>query len=207
MFSYKRAKRLLNIVVAGGLLLLLSPIIVVISLAIWLNMGRPVLFRQHRSGKDGRLFTIYKFRTMTDEKDEEGEPLPNVQRITRLGTLLRSASLDELPQLWNVLRGDMSLIGPRPLLPEYLPLYSAHQRRRHEVAPGITGWAQVNGRNALSWEDRFDLDVWYVDNQSLGLDLKILWLTALKILQREGINESESVTMTPFQGSEIHSEE
>lgn len=202
MWSYReRTKRLIDVVVAGGLLLLFLPLIAIVSLAIWLNMGRPILFRQLRPGKDEVLFSIYKFRTMTSERDHRGRLLPNVQRITPLGRLLRSTSLDELPQLWNVLRGEMSLIGPRPLLPEYVPLYSEHQRRRHEVAPGITGWAQVNGRNVISWEERFDLDVWYVDNQSFHLDLKIIWLTALKILRREGVNESESVTMTPFRGS------
>jgi lipopolysaccharide/colanic/teichoic acid biosynthesis glycosyltransferase len=160
-----------------------------------------VLFRQSRPGFREQPFTICKFRTMHDLKDSQGRLLPDGQRLSRLGTFLRRTSLDELPQLWNVLKGDMSLVGPRPLLPEYVARYNTHQRRRHEVKPGITGWAQVNGRNALTWEQKFDLDVWYVDHWSLWLDIKILWLTLLKVWQRDGISQDGHATMPEFMGT------
>jgi lipopolysaccharide/colanic/teichoic acid biosynthesis glycosyltransferase len=161
-------------------------------------MGKPVLFRQLRIGHREKVFTFLKFRTMTDVRDQTGKLLADEQRLTALGRFLRRTSLDELPQLWNVLKGDMSLVGPRPLLPEYLPRYTAFQRRRHEVKPGITGWAQVNGRNALTWEQKFELDVWYVDNCSIKLDLEILWLTLVKVIRREGINAIGSATMPEY---------
>jgi lipopolysaccharide/colanic/teichoic acid biosynthesis glycosyltransferase len=163
-------------------------------------IGKPVLFRQTRPGKNGKLFTMYKFRTMTDRKDNSGVLLPDVERLTSLGRFLRASSLDELPELWNVLKGDMSVVGPRPLLPKYLPRYTPKQRRRHHVKPGITGWAQVNGRNALSWEQRFDLDVWYVDNRTLALDLRILAMTVLAVLARTGISADGHATMPEFRG-------
>jgi lipopolysaccharide/colanic/teichoic acid biosynthesis glycosyltransferase len=176
-------------------LLLLSPVLAFTALAILAKMGTPVLFRHTRIGRHERMFVFYKFRTMRSGGAPDGE------RLTRLGRLLRSASLDELPQLWNVLKGDMGLVGPRPLLPEYLPRYTLFQRRRHEVRPGITGWAQVNGRNALSWEQKFELDVWYIDHWSPWLDIKILWLTLLNVIRREGINQDGHATMPEFVGS------
>jgi len=196
-------KRVLDVLVAGVGLLLGAPILATIALAVRFLLGSPVVFRQVRPGLHGRAFTLLKFRTMRDAVDEEGKLLPDSERLTRFGRLLRSSSLDELPELWNVLRGDMSLVGPRPLLMEYLPLYDQEQARRHEVRPGITGWAQVNGRNAISWEQKFALDVWYVDNRSLLLDLKILWLTVLRVLRREGINEPGSATAERFAGSGV----
>lgn len=195
------AKRLLDISVALALLLFFSPLFAGIALAIALAMGRPVFFRQMRPGKDGAPFMLLKFRTMSDERDRDGSLRPDAERLTPLGKFLRRASLDELPQLWNVLRGEMSLVGPRPLLMEYLPRYNAAQRRRHEVKPGITGWAQINGRNALSWEEKFALDVWYVDNRTFWLDLRILALTALAVLRGEGISAPGEATMPPFLGS------
>lgn len=194
-------KRLLDISVAMLALVLLSPILAGLFVAVALTLGRPVLFAQVRPGRHGIPFTMYKFRTMLDARDAEGNLLEDAQRLTRFGRFLRATSLDELPELWNVLVGDMSLVGPRPLLMEYLPLYSAEQHRRHEVRPGITGWAQVNGRNALDWEARFRLDIWYVDHQSIRLDLKILLLTVRKVLAREGINEAGQATMRKFTGS------
>jgi len=194
-------KRSLDIVAAFLGLLVLSPVIVVLALLIRRRMGAPVLFRQTRPGLHGRPFEMIKFRTMLDAFDKGGRPLPDSERLTPLGRWLRGTSLDELPELWNVLKGEMSLVGPRPLLMEYLPLYTAEQARRHEVRPGITGWAQVNGRNALSWEEKFALDVWYVDNQSLGLDLKIIGMTIWKVLRREGIAASGEATMPRFEGS------
>lgn len=176
------------------------PVIAVVAVLVRIKLGSPILFRQQRPGMGERIFTLYKFRTMTSARDENGELLPNHLRITRFGNLLRKTSLDELPQLWNVLIGDMSLVGPRPLLPRYLPIYTERQRRRHEVRPGITGWAQVNGRNSISWHEKFELDVWYVENISFWLDVRILWLTLLKVLKREGINAGEAVTMEPFNG-------
>ena len=194
-------KRLLDLVVAAAGLILLSPLLAVLALLVRTRLGRPVLFTQERPGLGGRPFRICKFRTMRDARDASGAPLPDAHRLTPLGSFLRSTSLDELPELFNVLRGDMSLVGPRPLLLEYLPLYTPEQARRHEVRPGITGWAQVNGRNAISWEEKFALDVWYVDNRSLLLDLRVLALTAAKVLAREGISQEGRATMERFTGS------
>ena len=182
-------------------LLLISPVLAVLWIIVRIKHGTPVLFRQIRPGRYGRPFTMYKFRTMTDERDADGNLLPDAQRLTGFGKFMRSASLDELPELFNVLKGDMSLVGPRPLLMEYLLLYSPEQARRHGVRPGITGWAQVNGRNAISWDDKFKLDVWYVDNRSLWLDLKILFLTVWKTLKRENINQEGQATMNKFRGT------
>ena len=182
-------------------LLFLSPVIAIVAWKIRKNLGSPVLFKQVRPGKDGKPFEMVKFRTMRDAVDAEGEPLPDSERLTPFGNWLRSTSLDELPELWNVLKGDMSLVGPRPLLMEYLPLYNAEQYRRHEVRPGVTGWAQVNGRNAISWEEKFKLDVWYVNNQTFLLDIKILWLTVKKVLVRDGISAEGEATMTKFTGT------
>ena len=181
-------KNLIDRSLAGIGLVILSPLMLAFAGLIRVRMGKPVLFRQLRIGHREKVFTFLKFRTMTDVRDQTGKLLADEQRLTALGRFLRRTSLDELPQLWNVLKGDMSLVGPRPLLPEYLPRYTAFQRRRHEVKPGITGWAQVNGRNALTWEQKFELDVWYVDNCSIKLDLEILWLTLVKVIRREGIN-------------------
>ena len=183
------------------LLLLLLPVIVVTGVIVRWKLGSPVLFRQQRAGHQGRVFQVYKFRTMTDGRNDEGQLLPDEQRLTNTGKFLRATSLDELPQLWNVVRGEMSLIGPRPLLVDYLPLYNRHQARRHEVRPGITGWAQVNGRNTLGWEDRFDHDIHYVDNYSSWMDLRILALTVLKVVQRSDVNSDSHVTMERFMGS------
>jgi lipopolysaccharide/colanic/teichoic acid biosynthesis glycosyltransferase len=183
-------------------LVLLSPLIVVVVALVKTQLGSPVLFRQTRPGQDGKPFGMIKFRTMRDAYGADGEPLPDFERITSFGRFLRSSSLDELPELWNVLKGEMSLVGPRPLLMEYLPLYSKEQYRRHEVRPGVTGWAQVNGRNAISWEDKFRLDVWYVDNRSFWLDLKILFLTVKKVLVRDGISGEGEVTMSRFKGND-----
>jgi len=196
-----RIKRLLDIILASLLLILFSPLMALIALAIRVTMGRPILFRQPRIGYRGRVFIIYKFRTMTDERDEQGNLLPDERRLTPFGAWLRSWSLDELPELFNVLKGEMSLVGPRPLLVEYLDRYTPEQFRRHEVKPGITGWAQVNGRNALTWEEKFRLDVWYVDNWTVWLDFKILLLTVLKVLRREGISAPGHTTMPEFKGS------
>lgn len=194
-------KRAFDIVVAAFGLLLCAPLLLVIWGVVRLTLGSPAMFRQRRPGLHGKLFEMVKFRTMRQAVDAQGTPLPDEQRMTRLGSLLRSTSLDELPELWNVLKGDMSLVGPRPLLPQYLPLYSARQRRRHEVRPGVTGWAQVNGRNTLPWPDRLEMDVWYVDNQSQWLDLRIMGLTVVRVLRRHGISEQGSPTMTPFMGA------
>lgn len=196
-----RFKRSLDASVAAILLVAVSPILVFLAVLIRLFLGTPVLFRQQRPGFDGQLFTMYKFRTMRDAFDHYGEPLPDSDRLTRLGRFLRASSLDELPELWNVLKGDMSLVGPRPLLVEYLSRYTQFQKRRHEAKPGITGWAQVSGRNSLSWEEKFKLDVWYIDNQSLLLDLKILWRTVVTVFRREGIVQEGHVTMSKFLGS------
>ena len=193
-------KRLLDIFASFSGLLVLSPVLLLVFLLVRVQMGSPALFRQVRPGLHGKPFLMVKFRTMLDAVDSRGNALPDDQRMTRLGSLLRSTSLDELPELWNVLKGDMSLVGPRPLLMEYLPLYSPEQARRHDVRPGVTGWAQVNGRNALSWDEKFKLDVWYVDNQSLWLDIKILFMTVKKVLVREGISAEGEVTMTKFTG-------
>jgi lipopolysaccharide/colanic/teichoic acid biosynthesis glycosyltransferase len=194
-------KRVFDLVVAAAAVALLAPLMLAIGIAVRLGLGKPVWFVQERPGRHGVPFRMIKFRTMRDALDAEGRPLPDGERLTGLGKFLRAASLDELPELWNVLRGDMSLVGPRPLLMEYLPLYSAEQARRHEVKPGITGWAQVNGRNALSWEEKFRLDVWYVDHASLWLDLKIIALTLWKTIKRDGISQSGHATMPVFMGS------
>lgn len=181
----------------------LAPFLLLIALAVRIKHGSPLLFKQERPGKGGETFLMYKFRTMNNERDASGQLLPDAKRLTALGKLLRSTSLDEFPELINVLKGEMSLVGPRPLLMEYLPLYTPEQARRHEVRPGITGWAQVNGRNAISWEEKFKLDVWYVDNRSLWLDIKILWMTFFKVFQREGISQEGEVTMSKFTGSKF----
>jgi sugar transferase EpsL len=194
-------KRSFDLLSASTALLLLSPVILVIALLVWRKIGRPILFRQQRPGFHGRIFTLFKFRTMTDGTDAEGRLLPSDQRLTPFGSWLRATSLDELPELLNVLKGDMSLVGPRPLKVAYLERYDACQARRHEVRPGLTGWAQVNGRNRLSWEEKFRLDVWYVENGSFLLDLKILWLTLLKVASREGISPEDSPVMPEFMGS------
>lgn len=194
-------KNLFDKTLALFLIILFSPIYIVLSLLIFFKMGSPILFRQKRPGYKEKIFGIYKFRTMTNEKDEFGNLLPDDKRLVGIGKFIRSTSLDELPQLFNVLKGDMSFVGPRPLLEEYLPLYNEKQKRRHDVKPGITGWAQVNGRNAISWEQKFDYDVWYVDNQSFWLDIKILWLTFLKVVKRSDISSSTSSTMEKFTGS------
>ena len=193
-------KRLMDVVAASVALLLLSPAIICVAVLVHIKLGSPVFFRQVRPGLHGKSFNMIKFRTMLDAVDAQGNPLPDEVRLTSFGKLLRSTSLDELPGLWCVLKGDMSLVGPRPLLVEYLPLYSAEQARRHEVKPGITGWAQVNGRNAISWVQKFELDVWYVDNQSFWLDIKILFLTVWKVLRRKDISADGEVTMAPFLG-------
>lgn len=194
-------KRLLDIVGALLGLLLLFPVFLGITLAVRRRMGPPALFSQLRAGLGGRPFRLYKFRSMTDARDGDGSLLPDADRLTPLGVFLRRTSLDELPQLWNVLCGAMSLVGPRPLLLEYVPLYDERQRKRLSVRPGITGWAQINGRNALTWEEKFELDVWYVEHRSLRLDLKILAATAWKVLRREGISAPGAATMPPFRGS------
>lgn len=195
-------KRLFDFSLASILLLLFSPLFIVTILFILIKIGKPVFFLQSRPGYKEKLFTIYKFRTMSDERDENGELLPDEQRLKGVGKFIRSTSLDELPQLINVLKGEMSFVGPRPLLIEYLSLYNDEQKRRHDVLPGITGWAQVNGRNAISWEEKFRYDVWYVDHQSFWLDMKILWLTFLKVLKRNDINSSTSATMEKFKGDQ-----
>ncbi len=194
-------KRLFDLLLSFGLLLVLALPLLLLWGLVRCKLGSPVLFRQVRPGLHGRPFRMVKFRTMTDERGADGELLPDAQRLTSFGRFLRATSLDELPELWNVLRGEMSLVGPRPLLMEYLPLYSPEQARRHEVRPGITGWAQVNGRNALSWEERFKLDIWYVDHRSLWLDLRILWLTVRKVIVREGISAQGEATMPRFMGN------
>ena len=194
-------KNLFDKTLALFLIILFSPIYIVVSLLIFFKMGSPIMFRQKRPGYKEKIFGIYKFRTMTNEKDANGNLLPDDKRLVGIGKFIRSTSLDELPQLFNVLKGEMSFVGPRPLLEEYLPLYNAKQKRRHDVKPGITGWAQVNGRNAISWEQKFDYDVWYVDNQSFWLDIKILWLTFLKVVKRSDISSSTSSTMEKFTGS------
>jgi sugar transferase EpsL len=196
-----RMKRGFDMATSFLVLLLASPLLVLLAVLIRLNMGSPVLFRQKRPGLHAVPFEMIKFRTMRNAVDAQGKPLEDAQRLTPFGKFLRGSSLDELPELWNVLKGHMSLVGPRPLLMEYLPLYSARQARRHEVRPGITGWAQVNGRNALSWSEKFDHDVWYVEHQSFLLDLRILWLTVAAVFGRRGISSDGHATMPPFRGS------
>lgn len=194
-------KRAFDIVISGLLLILLAPVMALIAVSVRCFIGSPILFRQERPGLLGKAFTLIKFRTMTDGRSPSGEPLPDHLRLKPFGRWLRRTSLDELPELWNVLKGDMSLVGPRPLLMEYLPLYSPVQLRRHDVRPGITGWAQVNGRNAISWEQKLALDVWYVDNRSMWLDLKILWLTIARVFKAEGITQPGHATAQKFTGS------
>jgi len=194
-------KRIFDLVVILSGLMLLLPLVILIAVLARLKLGFPIFFNQERPGLNGKIFNMYKFRTMTDECDKGGNLLSDKFRLTEFGKFLRSTSLDELPGLWSVFKGDMSLVGPRPLLIEYLPLYSEKQSRRHEVKPGITGWAQVNGRNAISWDEKFDLDVWYVDNQSIWLDIKILWLTVKKVIMRDGISQNNHVTMDKFKGN------
>jgi sugar transferase EpsL len=196
-----KMKRLFDIMLSFSALLMLSPVIVILAILVRIKLGSPVLFNQNRPGLHGTAFHLFKFRTMTDARDAEGILLSDADRLTPFGKWLRSSSLDELPTLWNILRGEMSMVGPRPLLVEYLPLYSQRQRRRHDVKPGLTGWAQINGRNALSWEEKFELDVWYVDHASFTLDLKIIWLTLGKVLRREGISATGDATMPKFTGS------
>jgi len=193
-------KRLFDLTAVVPSVIILSPLLMLIGFMVRMRIGSPALFRQVRPGQHGKPFTIYKFRTMTDDRDGDENLLPDGERLTRLGWFLRKASMDELPELFNVLKGDMSLVGPRPLLIQYLDRYTPEQARRHEVKPGITGWAQVNGRNTITWKQKFEYDVWYVDNQSLGLDLKILALTTWKILKREGINQPGQATMEEFKG-------
>ena len=199
--GYRAFKRLFDCLLAGAGLLLLSPVLAVSAVAVRAKLGSPVLFRHPRAGKDGRTFVMYKLRTMTDARDANGKPLPDEERMTPTGMFLRRFSLDELPQLLNVLKGDMSLVGPRPLLPEYVPLYSPEQRRRLDVLPGITGWAQINGRNALSWEQKFALDAWYVDNRSLGLDVRILFRTVASVITGRGVSQDGCATMPRFEGT------
>ena len=201
MIYQKFFKPLFDKILAFVLLLLFLPVMIIVAVLIYLWDGRPILFTQRRPGKDGKIFEIYKFRTMTNDKDASGNLLPDEQRLVGIGKFIRSTSLDELPQLLNVLKGDMSFVGPRPLLVEYLELYNDEQKRRHEVSPGITGWAQVNGRNAISWEQKFAYDVWYVDHISFWLDMKILWLTFLKVVKRSDISSQGHVTMEKFKGN------
>ena len=197
-----KVKRTVDLIVSFALLTALSPLLFAVGILLFLTMGRPILFRQRRAGRYGRPFIVYKFRTMTDERGAQGQPVADRERVTRVGRLLRLFSIDELPQLWNVLRGDMSLVGPRPLLMQYLERYSAEEMQRHEVKPGITGWAQVNGRNATSWQERFALDVWYVENWSLALDLRILARTIWTVLAGEGVAHGGHVSMPEFLGSD-----
>lgn len=194
-------KRPMDYILALFAIIFLSPVLLIIALLVRIKLGSPIIFKQKRPGLNEKIFTLYKFRSMTDEKDEKGELLPDEIRLTKFGRFLRSTSLDELPELFNILKGDMSIIGPRPLLVQYLPLYNEHQKRRHEVRPGLSGWAQVNGRNAISWEEKFDFDIEYVDHVSFILDCKIVFMTIKKVLKREGISSETSVTMEPFKGS------
>ena len=194
-------KRLLDIIIASIALILLSPLYAFVAYKVKKNLGSPVLFRQVRPGLHGKPFEMIKFRTMKDAVDEQGKPLPDSERLTSFGQMLRSTSLDEMPELWNVIKGDMSIVGPRPLLMEYLPLYSPEQAKRHDVRPGMTGHAQVNGRNAIGWEEKFNLDTWYVENQSIWLDFKIMLKTVKKVIAKDDINEAGEVTMTKFTGT------
>lgn len=195
-------KRIIDVALACCGVLVFLPVFVIVGAAVWIQLGRPVIFVQTRPGLGGRPFRMYKFRTMREAVDRAGQPLPDAERLTGLGRLLRRLSLDEIPEFVNVLKGDMSMVGPRPLLMEYLPLYSSRQLRRHDVRPGITGWAQVNGRNALTWQQKLDLDVWYVENRSLGLDLRVLLLTLLRVVRGDGVSQQGHATMEPFRGNE-----
>ena len=198
---YKYIKRILDIISSLLAIIILSPLLAVTAVLVKTKLGSPVLFKQERPGKDEKIFTLMKFRTMTDERDENGELLPDEVRLTKFGKFLRSTSIDELPELFNILKGDMSVIGPRPLLVEYIPRYNEHQHRRHEVRPGLSGLAQVNGRNTVSWEDKFDMDVHYVDNYSFAMDVKILFMTVLNVIKKEGISSETSATMEVFMGT------
>lgn len=200
MFYRKYFKRILDIIISLILLIIFAPVLLLVCLLL-ITTQRKVFYIQSRPGRGGKVFHLIKFKTMTDQTDENGKLLPDKDRMTRLGKWLRATSLDELPQLFNVIKGDMSLVGPRPLLLKYLPLYNSRQARRHDVRPGITGWAQVNGRNAISWQERFEYDVFYVENMSFLLDLKIIWLTLIKVIKREGINSDKNTTMEPFKGN------
>lgn len=197
----KHIKRLLDFILSLIAIIILSPILLIVAILVRIKIGSPVIFKQKRPGLHERIFTLYKFRTMTDQKDEQGNLLPDEIRLTKFGKLLRSTSLDELPELFNILKGDMSVVGPRPLLVRYLPLYNEHQKHRHDVRPGFTGWAQCNGRNAISWEEKFDLDVYYIRHVSFLLDLKVIFKTIKIVLFREGISSNTSVTMEEFRGN------
>ncbi|WP_458411744.1 sugar transferase [Schinkia sp. CFF1] len=200
---YRRfIKRPMDFLLSLIAIIALSPVFIIVAVLVRTKLGSPVIFKQKRPGLNEKIFTMYKFRTMTDERDENGELLPDSVRLTKFGRFLRSTSLDELPELFNIFKGDMSIIGPRPLLVQYLPLYNSHQKRRHEVRPGLSGWAQVNGRNAISWEEKFDLDVEYIDNISFIEDWKIIFLTIKKVFVREGINSETAATMEPFKGNQ-----
>ncbi len=201
-FYRKNGKRLVDLMLTVPALILLAPLLALLALLVRCKLGSPVLFRQQRPGLHGKPFELIKFRSMTDARDQHGNPLPDAERLTPFGKFLRKSSLDELPELWNILKGDMSLVGPRPLRMEYLALYSPQQARRHEIRPGITGWAQVNGRNALAWQDKFRCDVWYVDHVSLKLDLTILWLTVWQVIKHEDISAEGEATMPKFTGNE-----
>lgn len=194
-------KRFLDVILSLVVIVIGFPVILAITLLVYVNMGAPVLFVQERVGRRGKVFKMYKYRTMTDARDIDGKLLPDAERLNMFGKWLRSTSLDELPELINVIKGEMSLVGPRPLLVDYLPLYSDRQMKRHDVLPGITGWAQVNGRNGISWESKFELDVWYVENRTLWLDIKIIFLTFIKVFRREGINQTGLATVERFNGS------
>lgn len=193
-------KRILDVILSGCALVVLSPVLLIVAVLVRTKLGSPVIFCQERPGKDEKIFKMYKFRSMTDQRDENGELLPDEVRLTKFGRALRSTSLDELPELWNIFKGDMSIVGPRPLLVKYLPLYSEEQHHRHDVMPGLTGWAQVNGRNAISWEDKFRLDVWYSEHVSFLLDVKVIFLTVRCVLHHEGISGADSATMEEFRG-------
>lgn len=198
---YSKIKRILDFTISLVAFIVFSPVLLVVTVLVYIKLGSPIIFKQDRPGKDGRVFKMYKFRTMLDSYNKFGEPLPDEERLTKFGKILRSTSLDELPELINVIKGDMSLVGPRPLLVEYLELYSEEQNRRHDVRPGITGWAQVNGRNSISWNEKLNLDVEYVDNLSFLLDIKILFLTVYKVFKRDGINQDGNVTIEKFTGN------
>ena len=200
-FYEKYIKRLLDFTLSFLALIILSPVLLVTALLVRIKLGSPIIFHQERPGKSEKIFRLYKFRSMTDECDENGNLLPDDERLTRFGRTLRSTSLDELPELWNILRGDMSIVGPRPLLVKYLPLYNEEQRHRHDVRPGLTGWAQANGRNAISWEEKFKLDVWYVQHISFLVDVKVIFMTVKKVFCRDGISSETSVTMEEFSGT------
>ena len=200
-FYEKYIKRLLDFTLSFLALIVLSPVLLVTAVLVRIKLGSPIIFHQERPGKSEKIFRLYKFRSMTDECDKNGNLLPDNERLTRFGRILRSTSLDELPELWNILRGDMSIVGPRPLLVKYLPLYNEEQRHRHDVRPGLTGWAQANGRNAISWEEKFKLDVWYVQHISFWVDVKVIFMTVKKVFCRDGISSETSVTMEEFSGT------